>query len=237
MRDTTNELLLDYAEKNPRACAQFLDRLEPCVLEAGETLTTPGTPGAWTYFVERGVLSVVATTVAGQSVELAAVGREGACGVIDVLGNVPARHATRVQLRGTALRARADVIRTHLFSCTDLHELLMMNAQFLMAQLAQSAVCNRFHTAHERLARWLLYTANRAGTSELELTHEAVAEMVGSPRSAVTQAALDLRKQGVVEYRRGKLFILDAAGLEAAACECYRVLSANLRAVASATGS
>jgi len=183
------------------------------------------------------VVWVVGSTTAGQSVELAAVGREGACGITDVLGAVPPRYTTEVQIRGAAVRVRAEVVRAQLFSCTELHELLMLNAQFLMAQLGQSAVCNRFHTAHERLARWLLYTAGRAGSPELELTHEAVAAMVGAPRSAVTQAALELRKQGVVEYRRGKLVIVDTGGLEAAACECFRVLSANLRAVGSPSNS
>ena len=90
-----------------------------------------------------------------------------------------------------------------------------------MAQLAQSAVCNRFHNARQRLARWLLMTADRAASNELLLTHEFISYMVGGPRSAVTEAASELRESGAIDYRRGLIIIRDNALLSGQSCECY----------------
>jgi CRP-like cAMP-binding protein len=94
-----------------------------------------------------------------------------------------------------------------------------------MHQLAQSALCNRFHTSVQRLARWLLLTADRAGTNRFELTHEFAAQMVGAPRSAVSEAASTLRKKGIIDYRRGVLTIRNAKRLQKVACECYESVS------------
>jgi CRP-like cAMP-binding protein len=110
----------------------------------------------------------------------------------------------------------------------------MAYSQFVMHQLAQSAVCNRFHSSVQRLARWLLLTSSRAETNRLVATHESVAQMVGSPRSAVTQSAAVLRRRGVIDYRRGVFTIKSTRRLEAMACECVEAIMrrANGHAVA-----
>ena len=101
----------------------------------------------------------------------------------------------------------------------------MANSQLVMHQLAQSAICNRFHTSVQRLARWLLLTAERAETQELELTHEYIAQMVGAPRSAVTAAASALRQDRAIAYTRGRVIIRNDKRLRKAACDCFESVS------------
>jgi CRP-like cAMP-binding protein len=105
----------------------------------------------------------------------------------------------------------------------------MTYSQFMMHQLTQSAVCNRFHSSVQRLARWLLLTSERAGTNRLQLTHEFMAQMVGAPRSAVTQAAAELRGKGIIEYRRGLITIRNMKRLHKSSCECFDMVSAALK--------
>ena len=115
------------------------------------------------------------------------------------------RTALSFKLPGLAYRAPEELIGEHILSCSALHELLMNYSQRVMHQLAQSALCNRFHTSVQRLARWLLLTAERADTNRFELTHEFMAQMVGAPRSAVSESASMLRDKEIIDYRRGVL--------------------------------
>jgi len=131
-----------------------------------------------------------------------------------------------VQVPGLAYRLPIAVAREHVFSCTALHGFLMAQSQRLIVQLSQSAICNRFHTAVERLARWLLLTAEHAEADRLDLTHDFVAQMVGAPRTAVTQAAAVLRRGRVIEYERGQISICSRERLRRAACECVDVVHA-----------
>jgi CRP-like cAMP-binding protein len=177
------------------------------------------------YFIDSGVVSMVASTRSGNSVEVALVGREGVAGLTDALGSKPLPYGLMVQLPGLAYRAPKTVIREHILSCSALHELLMDYSQRVMHQLAQSAVCNRFHTSVQRLAKWLLLTGERADTNRFELTHELVAQMVGAPRSTVTEALSTLRERGIIDYRRGVLTIRHSKRLHKVACECFDVVS------------
>jgi CRP-like cAMP-binding protein len=177
------------------------------------------------YFIESGVVSLVATTRTGNSVEVALIGREGVAGIADALGRQPLPYGLIVQLPGLAYRAPKALIREHILSCSALHELLMDYSQRVMHQLAQSALCNRFHTSVQRLARWLLLTAERADTNRFELTHEFVAQMVGATRSAVSESASALRDKGIIDYRRGVLTIRNAQRLHKFSCECFDAVS------------
>jgi CRP-like cAMP-binding protein len=172
-------------------------------------------------------VSLVASTKTGSSVEVALIGREGVAGIADALGNQPLPYGLVVQIPGLAYRAPKSVIREHILTCSALHELLMDYSQRVMHQLAQSALCNRFHTSVQRLARWLLLTAERAETNRFELTHEFVAQMVGAARSAVSEAASTLREKGIIDYRRGVLTIRDPKRLHKFACECFDAVSHN----------
>ena len=220
-----NDVLRQLADSDADVYRGLLDELEPHPLQRGLALSPSRLVSDFVYFIDSGVVSIVASTRNGNSVEVALVGREGVAGLADALGSRPLPYGLMVQLPGLAYRAPKAVIREHILSCSALHELLMDYSQRVMHQLAQSAVCNRFHTSVQRLAKWLLLTAERADTNRFELTHELVAQMVGAPRSAVSESASTLRDKGMIDYRRGVLTIRNAKRLRKIACECYDVVS------------
>jgi CRP-like cAMP-binding protein len=219
-----NRVLRRLAQLDRVVFGRFSDQLEPVPLEPGADLVTPRDAGGWVYFVEAGAISIVAST-GGRSIEVAIVGREGAAGIGDALGSRRLPYRLAVQLPGLAYRAPSALVREHIRTCSALHLLLMEYSQFMMHQLVQSVLCSRFHTSVERLARWLLLTAERAGTNRFELTHQSVAAMVGAPRSTVSGAAAALRRQRTIDYRRGVLTVLDVARLQRASCECFAAIS------------
>lgn len=222
---TRNVLLQHLARADAGVFAEISQDLEPIVLERSAVLGPARLHSEWVYFVEAGIVSLVAATRAGSSVEVALVGREGAAGITDALGQRTVPYRLIVQVPGFAHRAPKGVIRRHIMTCTALHGLLMDYSQHIVHQLAQSALCNRFHTSVQRLARWLLLTAERAEARELELTHEFMAQMVGAPRSAVSEAAATLRTKRAIEYHRGVITIRNIGKLEKIACECFKAVS------------
>jgi CRP-like cAMP-binding protein len=219
-----NRVLRQLASSEPSVYAQLADQMEPTALERGVVLGAPRARAEFVYFVESGIVSLVAVTRSGHSVEVAIVGREGVAGIADALGEHPLPYRLVVQSSGLAYRVPVRVIRDHILTCSALHQLLMGYSQSVMHQLAQSAVCNRFHSSVQRLARWLLLTSNRAETNQLVATHEIVAQMVGAPRSAVTQSAAAMRRRGIIDYRRGVFTIKSTARLQTMACECFDVI-------------
>ena len=218
-------MLRQLAQSDRQVFTKLADDLEPHPMQRGLTLSPSRLMSDYVYFIDSGVVSLVASTRSGNSIEVALVGREGVAGLTDALGKQPLPYGLMVQLPGLAYRVPKTVIRDHILSCSALHELLMDYSQRVMHQLAQSALCNRFHTSVQRLAKWLLLTAERADTNRLELTHELVAQMVGAPRSAVSESASTLREKGIIDYRRGVLTIRNARRLHTVACECYDVIS------------
>jgi CRP-like cAMP-binding protein len=205
-------------------------------LERGALIAEAGQPAPYVYFPTDGVLSLVGTTAAGGTVELAIVGNEGVASVSAILGRnyLPFRVVTQVP--GRAVRIPTDVVSSMLSDCGPLHHRVLDYTHQIIAQVAQSAICNRFHTAKQRLARWLLMTADRADSTELALTHEFISYMVGGPRSAVTEAAAELRESGAIDYRRGLIVIRDAAKLQQQSCECYEILQSEGSEIAGARG-
>jgi CRP-like cAMP-binding protein len=218
-------VLRQLAESDRAVYERLEGDLEPHPMQQGLALCAPRLVSGFVYFIDSGVVSVVASTRNGSSVEVALVGREGVAGLADALGTRPLLYGLTVQLPGLAYRAPKHLIREHILSCSALHELLMDYSQVVMHQLAQSALCNRFHTSVQRLAKWLLLTAERADTNRFELTHEFVAQMVGAPRSAVSESASTLRDKGIIDYRRGVLTIRNHKRLRKIACECVDVVS------------
>ncbi len=220
-----NTVLGDLAKIDRKVFVQLMADLDPHPMQRGAVLGSARAHSDFAYFIDSGVVSMVAHTKSGSSVEVALVGREGVAGIADALGADPLPYGLVVQLPGLAYRAPKALLRQHIMTCSALHELLMNYSQRVMHQLAQSAVCNRFHTSVQRLARWLLLTAERAETTRFELTHELLAQMVGAPRSAVSQAAATLREKRIIDYRRGVLTIRHAARLHKVACECFDIVS------------
>ena len=229
-----NRVLRELANADRGVFAKLVKLLEPVALQSGMQLGTPRAVTDSSYFIESGVVSLVATTRNGGSVEVALIGREGVAGIADALGDQPLPYGMVVQLPGLAYRVPKAVIREHILSCSSLHELLMDYSQRMMHQLAQSALCNRFHTSEQRLARWLLLTAERADTNRFELTHEFMSQMVGAPRPVVSASASALRDKGMIDYRRGVLTIRNAGKLRRAACECVDEISRSANGVGDA---
>ena len=216
--ETTNDIL---AGLNSNDLAQLHNASEEVALSRGQVLAEAGQFANHVYFPLAGVLSLVGITSGGATVEVAVVGSEGVASVSSVfdVNTIPFRVVTQVP--GRALKIPTDVVRSRIVECGELHQRLLQYSNQLIAQLSQSAVCNRFHNARQRLARWLLMTADRAASNELLLTHEFISYMVGGPRSAVTEAASELRESGAIDYRRGLIIIRDNALLSSQSCECY----------------
>ena len=178
----------------------------------------------WMYFVEAGVISIVGRSRDGRAIELAMVGNDSASGAPHVLGPATMPFENVVQIGGSAYRLRTREAEAML-SNAPWRNALALAAQATMRQLGQATVCGRFHTAVQRLSRWLLLTAERMETLELPLTHEILAQMTGAPRSAVTVTAGELREAGIIDYRRAVVTIRSEARLRRKACECFAVLS------------
>jgi CRP-like cAMP-binding protein len=212
---------------DPKELAIIRPHLVEVPLETGARIAEAGETADFVYFPICGVLSLlVGATESGATVEVAVVGREGVASVSAVLGRhrLPFRIVTQVS--GKAWRAPTETIAKQIKACGQLHERMLAYSESVIFQVGQSAICNRFHNAKQRLARWLLLTVDRADTRELPLTHEFISYMVGGPRSAVTEAAADLRDSGAIDYRRGLVTIQDLARLKLEACECYEAVHA-----------
>jgi CRP-like cAMP-binding protein len=160
----------------------------------------------------------------GKSVEAGMVGNEGMFGVCAFLGDVMSPLEAIVQLPGEAFRMSTKVLRAEFKRGEHLQDLLLHYTQAFIIQIAQTAACNRAHPIDGRLARWLLMCQDRARVSELQLTHEFIAILLGTRRAGVSEAAAKLQDEGVIRYSRGNVQILDRGKLEAHSCECYLVV-------------
>jgi CRP-like cAMP-binding protein len=212
----------------PAEYGRIAARLEPVPLPLRTVLIEPNEPITHVYFPTAGVISMVSPMPDGV-VEVGTVGREGMAGVPILLHAEATSTRAFVQVAGGAQRIAADDLRAAVRESPVLERLLFRYVQALFGQVAQTAACNRLHTLEERCARWLLMTADRVDGPTLELTQQFLAEMLGTHRPAVTLAAGALQKAGLIQYSRGKVTVVDRAGLEAASCGCYAVIRDGYR--------
>jgi CRP-like cAMP-binding protein len=194
---------------------------EPVELAMGEILGEVGTPTQYVYFPTVGFISLVTTTKGKPTLEVGMVGREGMLGTQLVLGVEAAPLHAVVQGAGAAWRIGAAGFSRELARSPALQRGLHRYVYVTMTQLASSAFCLRFHQIGQRLARWLLMTQDRAHSESFHITHEFLAYMLGVRRVGITTAASVLQREGLIEYRRGKIRVLDRRGLKASACSCY----------------
>jgi CRP-like cAMP-binding protein len=194
---------------------------EPVHLQLGRVLFEPGAATRHVYFPNDCFVSLVSAIEGEPGLEVGMVGREGMLGAQLVLGvsRIPL-HAL-VQGAGSAWHADAVPFRRELARSKALQRSLARYIYVLMAQLATSAVCTRFHTVGPRLARWLLMTQDRVHSDSFHLTHDFLAHMLGVRRVGITCAASELQQHDLIRYHRGDITVLDRAGLEAVACACY----------------
>jgi len=204
--------------------ARIAPDLQHVTLKADEVLYEPGGTMQWAYFPDTAGVSILSQTEDGASIEVSLVGSEGVIGIPIVLRALKFPYRVVVQEGGTAWRVKADVLRKEFDRCRQLHDLLLHYVHTLIVQLAQSSACNQFHTTRQRLSRWLLASQDLRGSSELRSTQEFLSQMLGVNRGSANQAAGSLQRAGLIRYRRGRITILSRSGLEAAACECYRII-------------
>lgn len=176
------------------------------------------------YFLEEGLASIVVTLENGSTVEVGVAGREGMVGLPVLLDTERIPNQAFMQVAGTGYKIRANVLREHFERAPTLRKMLLRYLQMHLVQASQTAACNRLHEVEERMARWLLICQDRVNSHDINLTHEFLAQMLGSRRSSVTLAAGVLHRTGLINYARGHVTILDPEGLKKAACECYRVI-------------
>jgi CRP-like cAMP-binding protein len=202
--------------------------LEPIALAKGKTLYGAGDAAQHAYFLVSGMISLLAITEDGHAIEVGMVGNEGMVGLPIVLGFNIMPHLVVTQLPCRALRIRTDRLKAEFNLGGQFHDLLLRYTDTLITQLCQSASCNMFHTVKERLCRWLLIARDRMQSDTLGLTQEFLSEMIGVPRTSVTTIAGNLQREGLINYQRGKIVILDRAGLESASCECYGIVKESI---------
>lgn len=215
------------------AAADF-DRLRPylrrVVLARGQVLFEPGDDVHTTYFPGRGTMvSLLIATPAGDEVEAATIGREGAVGGIVSAGDKPAFGRSVVQLAGPALHIETVRLEAAKAESRTLDSLFSRYADALLAQVMQSVACNALHSVEERAARWLLAAHERAGSDAFHLSQQALADMLGVQRTTVTTICRDLQSRGLISYRRANLTVEDRRGLEAVACECHDAVESHFR--------
>lgn len=206
-----------------------LDDSATVVLEARAPIYRAGERIEDVYFPLDAVVSVVADMGDGSVVEVATIGREGMVGIGVVLRTAESDQRAFVQIGGRAVRLGAETLLDLMERHDELDRLLHVYAQALMAQVGRSAACNRVHSIDDRTARWLLMTHDRVGRDDFDLTQEFLAQMLGVTRPRVSTAAATLQRAGFIRYSRGRLNVVDRAGLEDASCECYRVISDEYR--------
>jgi len=163
----------------------------------------------------------------GKSVEVGLVGNEGMVGLSIVLGDDISPNHAIVQIADGAMRMSADNLKKELKREGHLLGLLLRSTVVMLQQVSQTAACNGSHSVGERLARWLLMCHDRVRGDELGLTQEFIAQMLGTRRSGVSEAAIILQADELIHYSRGRITILDRKGLEAFGCECYGVVKAE----------
>jgi len=209
------------------------NRLELVQMKLGDMLYEPGSQLQHAYFPTTSIVSLHYVMASGASAEAAGVGNEGMLGVSLFMGGNTTPSSAVVQTAGHAFRLERSALKEQFNNAGAMQRLLLRYSQALMTQMMQTAVCNRHHSVEQQLSRWLLLTLDRVPTRELIMTQELVASMLGVRREGITEAAGKLQNAGFIRYRRGHISVLDPAGLETRACECYAVVKNELNRLLS----
>jgi CRP-like cAMP-binding protein len=208
------------AEDHTRIAAH----LELVPLKLGDILYEPGIKLRYVYFPTTAIVSLLYVMEDGASAEIAIVGNEGILGISLFMGGETTPSRAVVQSAGHGYRLRAQLLKDEFGRFGPFLRLLLRYTQALITQMAQTAVCNRHHSVDQQLCRWLLLSLDRLASSELSMTQELIANMLGVRREGVTEAAGKLQDAGLIRYRRGKITVVDRPRLEARSCECYQVV-------------
>jgi CRP-like cAMP-binding protein len=204
--------------------ARLQPHLELVHMPLGYVLYESGTKLLNVYFPTTSIVSLLYVMEDGASAEIAVVGKEGILGIALFMGGETTPSRAIVQSAGYGFRLDAQLLKDEFNRAGPLMQLLLRYTQALITQMSQTAVCNRHHSVHQQLCRWLLMSLDRLPSNELSMTQELIANMLGVRREGVTEAAGKLQRAGLILYNRGRITVLDRPGLEAQTCECYNVV-------------
>jgi CRP-like cAMP-binding protein len=214
-----NEILTALSKEE---LGRLVSRFEPFQLTHGLVLYEIGEQVRHVYFPNGALISLVTEMSDGKIVEVGLIGKDGMSGLTALMSEGTSPERAIVQIPDGGTRVELNVIREEFMRGGQLHKLLLAYARKLMRQVSQTAACNASHTTEERLSRWLLMCQDRIHGSELKLTQQFIAEMLGTRRATVSLAAMVLQNDGLIHYNRGHIKIIDRPGLEAFTCECYQ---------------
>jgi CRP-like cAMP-binding protein len=207
----------------------MLPHLEFAELPLGKAVYESGERLNHVYFPTTAIISLLYVLENGASAEISVVGNEGVVGIALFMGGETTLNRAIVQSAGQAYRLRGQLLLQEFNRAGALQHLLMRYTMALLAQMSQTAVCNRHHSVDQQLCRWLLLSLDRLSSNELSMTQELIADMLGVRREGVTEAAGKLQEAGLIRYSRGLITVLDRPGLEARVCECYEVVKKEFR--------
>jgi CRP-like cAMP-binding protein len=216
-----NHLLAALPEAVWQRWQPHLERVD---LPLGKVLYESGSRLSHVYFPTSAIVSLLYVMEDGASAEIAVVGNDGLVGISLFMGGGTTPSRAVVQSAGEGWRLNAALMKEEFDRAGPAMHLLLRYTQALITQMAQTAVCNRHHSVDQQLCRWLLLSLDRLSGSDLVMTQELIANMLGVRREGVTEGALKLQKAGLIRYARGHISVLDRVGLEARTCECYAVV-------------
>ncbi|HEU4628071.1 MAG TPA: Crp/Fnr family transcriptional regulator [Steroidobacteraceae bacterium] len=208
----------------PAERARLFPHLNLVTLPLGTVLYESGDAQRYIYFPVDAIVSLLYVLKDGSSAEIAVIGNDGAIGIALFMGGATTTNRAIVQSAGSAYRLTRKRLQQEFERHGEMLHVLLRYTQALITQMTQTAVCNRHHSVDQQLCRWLLLSLDRLTSNKLTMTQELIANMLGVRREGVTEAAGKLQKLGVIEYRRGKITVLDRPRLETLCCECYEVV-------------
>ncbi|MEQ6886738.1 Crp/Fnr family transcriptional regulator [Salicola sp. Rm-C-2C1-2] len=220
----------------PDAQQRIFPHLSPIELKLGDVIYESGQELDYAYFPTDSIISLLYVMANGSSAEIAVVGYEGLVGIAVFMGGESTPSRAVVQSAGSAYRLSATELKHEFHHSPDMRMIMLRYTQALITQMSQTAVCNRHHTIEQQLCRWLLLSMDRLPTNELAMTQELIANMLGVRREGVTEAAGKLQHQGIIEYSRGRIKVLDREALEATCCECYATVKEETDRLQSSSG-
>lgn len=207
------------------------DRLTPDLehveLKLGQVMYESGGLLKYVYFPTTSIISLLYVMENGGSAEIAVVGNEGVLGISLFMGGETTSSRAVIQSAGFAYRLKSQILKDEFNRGGPVQRLLLRYTQALITQMAQTAVCNRHHSVEQQLCRWLLLSLDRLSCDELTMTQELIANMLGVRREGVAEAAGRLQREGIINYTRGHITVVDRKKLERRSCECYQVVKAE----------
>ena len=230
----TRNLLLDAL--GPEARGRVFPELELVAMPLGQVIYESGGELEYVIFPTTSIVSLLYVMETGASAEIAITGNDGLVGISLFMGGQTTPSRAVVQSAGHGYRMSSVMLKREFARGGDLQHIALSYTQALITQMAQTAVCNRHHSVDQQLCRWLLLSLDRLPSNRLSMTHELIANMLGVRRGGVTEAAGKLQAEGIIQYSRGEITVLDRPKLEARVCECYAVVKRETDRLAALAG-